>query len=69
MGLAYLFISHDLGVVHHVSDRVMVMKDGRVVEHGTAEQVFGNPKHEYTRQLLAALPTPEVDEERAVIAV
>jgi peptide/nickel transport system ATP-binding protein len=69
LGLAYLFISHDLGVVHHVSDRVMVMKDGRVVEHGTAEQVFGNPKHEYTRQLLAALPTPEVDEERAVIAV
>jgi peptide/nickel transport system ATP-binding protein len=54
--VAYLFISHDLGVIHHVSDRVLVMKDGRVVESGTAEQIFNSPQAEYTQQLLAALP-------------
>jgi peptide/nickel transport system ATP-binding protein len=54
--IAYLFISHDLGVVHHVSDRVMVMKDGRVVEEGTAAAIFNSPQHAYTRQLLAAIP-------------
>jgi peptide/nickel transport system ATP-binding protein len=54
--VAYLFISHDLGVIHHVSDRVLVMKDGRVVESGSAEQIFNSPRAEYTQQLLAALP-------------
>ncbi|MCW2942831.1 MAG: transporter ATP-binding protein [Actinomycetia bacterium] len=56
LGLSYLFISHDLGVIHHMSDRVLVMKDGRVVESGTADAVFHQPREEYTRQLLAALP-------------
>ena len=56
-GLSYLFISHDLGVIHHMSDRVLVMKDGRVVEQGDAEQVFLRPAHPYTRQLVGALPT------------
>ncbi len=54
--LGYLFISHDLGVVHHVSDRVLVMQDGRVVEEGDAEALFRAPDHPYTRELLAALP-------------
>jgi peptide/nickel transport system ATP-binding protein len=54
--VAYLFISHDLGVIYHVSDRVLVMKDGRVVESGSAEQIFNAPQAEYTQNLLAALP-------------
>ncbi|GAA4266830.1 ABC transporter ATP-binding protein [Frondihabitans peucedani] len=53
-GLAYLFISHDLDVIRHVSDRVAVMEAGRIVEHGPAEQVFSEPQHPYTRALLAA---------------
>ncbi|XDA96999.1 ABC transporter ATP-binding protein [Sulfitobacter sp. LCG007] len=53
-GLAYLFISHDLKVVRAMSHQVMVMKRGDVVEQGSAEEVFGNPRTEYTRQLLAA---------------
>jgi peptide/nickel transport system ATP-binding protein len=56
-GLSMLFISHDLGVVHHLSDRVLVLKDGRAVEYGDADEIFLRPKHEYTRQLLASLPT------------
>jgi len=59
LGVAYLFISHDLGVVHHLSDRVLVMKDGRVVEQGTADDVFTRPQADYTRRLLTALPRLE----------
>ncbi len=55
-GLGVLFISHDLGVVRHVSDHVVVVHAGRVVEAGPAEQVLGAPAHEHTRQLLAAVP-------------
>ncbi len=57
LGIAYVFISHHLGVIYHVSDRVLVMKDGRVVEAGDVEQIFHHPRHEYTRSLLAAVPT------------
>ncbi|MDR1212843.1 MAG: ABC transporter ATP-binding protein [Propionibacteriaceae bacterium] len=53
---ALVFISHDLGVVHHLADRVVVMKDGRAVEQGPADQVFLCPSHPYTRDLVAALP-------------
>ncbi|SBW22583.1 ABC transporter [Candidatus Protofrankia californiensis] len=56
MGLAMLFVSHDLGVVHHISDRVLVMRDGRMVESGDAVQVLSSPAHPYTRQLVAAVP-------------
>jgi peptide/nickel transport system ATP-binding protein len=54
---ALLFISHDIGVVHHVADRVLVMHRGRVVEEGTADEVFDNPRDEYTQTLLQAVPT------------
>jgi peptide/nickel transport system ATP-binding protein len=71
LGIAYIFISHHLGVIYHVSDRVLVMKDGQVVESGDVEQIFHAPEHEYTRALLAAVPTlagaavrPELAESR-----
>jgi len=55
-GVASLFISHDLGVINHVSDRVMVLSGGEVVESGGAEDVLRHPQHPYTRELLAAIP-------------
>lgn len=56
LGLAYLFISHDLGVIRHVSDQVLVMRHGEVVESAPVEDLFDNPQHEYTRRLLGAVP-------------
>lgn len=56
LGVSYLFISHDLGVIHHMSDRILVMKDGRLVEQGDAEEVFARPQHPYAQRLLTALP-------------
>ncbi len=55
-GLSYLFISHDLGVIQHMSDTIAVMNDGRVVEQGATADVFAHPEHPYTRELLAAAP-------------
>ncbi len=55
-GLAYLFITHDFGVVRHLADSIVVMRNGRIVEEGPADEVLGAPRHPYTRQLLAAVP-------------
>jgi peptide/nickel transport system ATP-binding protein len=61
LGLACLFISHDLGVINHVSERVLVMKDGDVVEAGSVRAVFDRPTHAYTRALIAAIPTLDAE--------
>ncbi|WP_326545775.1 ABC transporter ATP-binding protein [Mycolicibacterium sp. ND9-15] len=60
-GLSYLFVSHDLSVVRHLAHRVAVMYKGTVVEEGDGDQVFTNPRHDYTRRLLAAVPRPQVN--------
>ena len=56
MNLAIIFISHDLSVVKHVSDKVAVMYFGKVVESGSAKEIYANPQHDYTKKLLAAIP-------------
>ena len=59
LGLAYLFVAHDLAVVRTMSDRIAVMNKGKLVETGPAEQVYRRPQDEYTRALLAAVPVPD----------
>ena len=56
MNISYIFISHDLGVVKHIADRVLVMYQGHVVEEGTRDEIFENPKNDYTKLLLASIP-------------
>ena len=61
MGLTYLFVAHDLSVVQHICDRVLVMHQGRVVERGDVDEIFANPQENYTRLLLSAIPSPDPD--------
>ncbi len=58
LGLAYLFVCHDLALIEVIADRVMVMKSGEVVETGTVEQIYASPAQAYTRKLLDAIPVP-----------
>ncbi|WP_454285891.1 dipeptide ABC transporter ATP-binding protein [Rhizobium arsenicireducens] len=67
-GLTYVFISHDLSVVRYIADEVMVMYYGEAVEYGTREQVFSDPKHDYTKTLFAATPRADVESIRARMA-
>jgi oligopeptide transport system ATP-binding protein len=57
LGLTYLFIAHDLAVVEHISDQVLVMTEGQIVEQASAEEIYNNPQHPYTRKLLDAVPS------------
>jgi dipeptide transport system ATP-binding protein len=67
--LAYLFISHDLSVVRHIADEVMVMYLGRAVEQGPRDAIFGKPQHPYTRALLSATPQPDPERKRERIVL
>jgi len=64
LGLGVLFISHNLAVVRHLSDRVAILRDGRIVEEGVCDEVYASPSHPYTKALLAAVPVPDPAAER-----
>jgi peptide/nickel transport system ATP-binding protein len=65
LGLTYIFVAHDIGVVRHIADRIAVMNLGKIVEQGSADQVCEHPKDSYTKKLLAAVPIPDPRESRA----
>jgi peptide/nickel transport system ATP-binding protein/oligopeptide transport system ATP-binding protein len=61
LNISYIFISHDLGVVKYMADRILVMKNGKIIEQGNSDEVFNNPKEEYTRMLLNSIPKIKID--------
>ena len=65
LGVSFLFVSHDLSVVRHISDRIAVMQKGRIVELGDTEEVFTNPQHPYSQELLSAVPIPDPEVARS----
>jgi len=65
LGLTYVFVAHDIGVVRHISDRIAVMNQGKIIEAGDADQVCEHPRDDYTKKLLAAVPIPDPRESRA----
>ncbi len=64
LGLTYLFVAHDIGVVRHIADRIAVMHEGRIVEQGSADQICERPADDYTKRLLAAVPVPDPRQSR-----
>ncbi|MBF0715889.1 ATP-binding cassette domain-containing protein [Gemelliphila palaticanis] len=67
--ISYLFISHDLGVVKHMCDYIYIMYRGRIVERGTREDIYNNPQHIYTKRLIAAIPSTDVDKAKENIKI
>ena len=63
-GITFLFIAHDLSMVKYISDRIAVMHFGKIVELGSADEIYYHPLHDYTKSLLSAIPQPDPDGER-----
>ena len=66
-GLTYLFITHDLSVVRHISDEIMVMYLGVVVERAPSKELFASPLHPYTKELIQAIPIPDLNPEHRLV--